>query len=599
MSAFSLLIIDDHPSNFDVIEALLSSPHRGLTPEHSYTFHYANGAQSALDGLAFTRPDLILLDVMMPGIDGLELCRRLKAMPEWSAVPIIMVTALASKQDLARCLDAGADDFISKPVNRAELVARTRSMLRIRQQYQELTAFNARLEGLVCERTAQLKRLLFEDSLTGLPSRAFLMQELATACRVDHPELAVAYLDCDAFKRVNGAFGHVVGDQLLVAIAERLRSHLSPGDLLARMGEDEFCFLLFHVPDPAAVESWVQAVLRSFSTPFTLGTITIPITLCAGIAVGMPARASAETVLQAADTAMYKAKQQGQGGYRLFDPSLHLATLDRLILETDLQGALERDEFINYYQPIVRLATREIVGFETLVRWQHPTRGLVPPDAFIPCLEDSSLVVPAGRSILLRACQQLRHWHDLGWPQLTMSVNLSARQFSSGCLLSDIDDILTATGVDPACLKLEITETGVMGDPEAATQLMEQIRVRRIQISIDDFGTGYSSLYYLHRFPIDNLKIDRSFVDQVEHSHRNQKIVETILTLSKELGLAVIAEGIVSEQQLALLNGLHCEFGQGFLFSRPVPPADIERLLAVSAFIGPQPAAPAPATAPA
>ena len=219
MSSFSLLVVDDQPANFDVIEALLDSPRSRLEPDHTYEFHYANGGQSALDGLAFTRPDLILLDVMMPGIDGLELCRRLKAMPEWSSVPIIMVTALNSKQDLARCLDAGADDFISKPINRAELVARTRSMLRIRRQYLQLKDFNTRLEGLVNERTAQLQRLLFVDTLTKLPSRAFLMQELAAACQDDHPQLAVAYLDCDAFKRVNGAFDHAVGDQLLVAIA--------------------------------------------------------------------------------------------------------------------------------------------------------------------------------------------------------------------------------------------------------------------------------------------------------------------------------------------------------------------------------------------
>lgn len=576
MTMFSLLIIDDQPSNFDVIEALLSSSNNGLEPEHTYAFHYANGGQSALDSLDVTQPDLILLDVMMPGIDGLELCRRLKAMPKWSAVPIIMVTALASKQDLARCLDAGADDFISKPINRSELVARTRSMLRIRQQYLQLTDFNTQLEGLVNERTAQLQRLLFVDTLTALPSRAFLIQELTTAFHRDHPQLAVAYLDCDAFKRVNGAFGHDIGDQLLVAIAAHLQEQLRPGDLLARMGEDEFCVVLFDALAPPTVERWVETVLESFSTPFTLGTLKIYMTVCVGIAMGMDASASAEAILQAADTAMYKAKQQGIGRYQVFDHALHLATLDRLILETDLQRALERDEFIIHYQPILRLSSREIVGVEALVRWQHPSRGLMSPDQFIPCLEDSSLVVPVGRSILLRACEQLRCWHDRGWRELTMSVNLSARQFSSKRLLNDIDDILAQTGVDPACLKLEVTETAVIGNAEESTLLIEQIRQRKIQISIDDFGTGYSSLYYLQRFPIDNLKIDRSFVDQLEHSNRNLKIVETILTLSKELGLAVISEGIETEQQLELLNGLGCTFGQGFLFSRPLPPAEIE-----------------------
>lgn len=579
MSAISLLVVDDQPSNFDVIEALLSSPHSELASGYTFEFHYANGAQTALDGLAFTRPDLIFLDVMMPGIDGLELCRLFRAMPEWSAVPIIMVTALASKQDLARCLDAGADDFISKPINRVELVARTRSMLRIRQQYHELEEFNARLEALVDERTAQLKRLLFEDQLTGLPSRAFLSASLATACRADNPQLTVAYLDCDDFKRVNGAFGHAIGDQLLKAIAKRLQDQLRPGDLLARMGEDEFCFLLFEASDATAIASWVDSIRDALRAPFCIGKIKILVTMSIGIALGMQTISSPETILQAADAAMYLAKRQGKNGAKTFDRALHFATRDRLILENDLQKALDRGEFINYYQPIVHLCSRRIVGFEALVRWRHPSRGLVMPDAFIPCLEDSSLVVPVGRTILHQACLQVRHWHDRGWPGLTMSVNLSARQFDSATLLDDIDAVLADTGVDPTSLKLELTETIVMGDSDAATLLMQQIRERKIQISIDDFGTGYSSLNYLARFPIDNLKIDRSFVSQLGPSGRNLKIVETILSLSRELGLAVIAEGISTEQQLALLNGLDCEFGQGFLFSRALPSEEIDILL--------------------
>jgi diguanylate cyclase len=579
MNVKSLLVVDDQPSNFDVIEALLSSPHSELASGHTFEFHYANGGQTALDGLAFTRPDLIFLDVMMPGIDGLELCRRLRAMPEWSAVPIIMVTALATKQDLARCLDAGADDFISKPINRVELVARTRSMLRIRQQYLELEAFNTRLEALVDERTAQLKRLLYEDQLTGLPSRASLSASLATACRTAKPQLTVAYLDCDDFKRVNGAFGHAVGDQLLKAIAQRLQDQLRPGDLLARMGEDEFCFLLFEAPDATAIASWVESIREALLAPFCIGTIKIPVTMSIGIALGMQTISSPETILQAADAAMYLAKRRGKNGAETFDRALHFATRDRLILENDLQKALDCGEFINYYQPIVQLCSRRIVGFEALVRWRHPSRGLVMPDAFLPGLEDSSLVVPVGRAILHQACLQLSRWQERGWPGLTMSVNLSSRQFASATLLDDIDAVLADTGVDPATLKLEITETTVMDDSEAATLLLQQIRQRKVQISIDDFGTGYSSLYYLHRFELDNLKTDRSFVSQLEESSRNLRIVETIISLSKGLGLTVIAEGISSERELAVLNGLGCEYGQGFLFSRAVPSEEIDVLL--------------------
>ncbi|QQE66938.1 GGDEF domain-containing response regulator [Leptolyngbya sp. BL0902] len=560
---FSILIVDDEPDNFDVIEAFLSSD--------DYHLHYVESGEKALATLPIQQPDLILMDVMMPGIDGLALCKQIKAMSLWQSVPIIMVTALASKHTLAQCLEAGADDFVSKPINRMELTARVRSMLRIRQQYQQLNSFNAQLEAKVAQRTAELQTLLYQDSLTQLPSRINLLERVGLLQAEQRTDFALAYLDCDQFKLVNGAFGYTVGNQLLQAIAERLQQHLRPGDVLARVGEDEFCFLLTALPPDFSLPTWIEAVLQSFHAPFQTSHCEIFMTACLGLALGDSTTTDPEALLQAADTAMYRAKRQGKGCHQWFNPQLHAATLHRLTLENDLQHALSYGELVVYYQPIICLATHRVMGLEALVRWQHPERGLVPPGEFIPCLEETGLVVRAGLVVLRQACQQLRDWHEQGWTTLTVAVNLSVRQFASPTLLADIDQVLAETGANPAYLKLEITESAIMENAEAASVLMDALRERRIQISIDDFGTGYSSLGYLHRFPLDVLKIDRSFVRDMHRSHRNYQVVETIITLSNQLDLAVVAEGIETQDQLQALKKLGCELGQGFFFAKPAP----------------------------
>lgn len=570
MNVPSVLVIDDEPDNFDVIETFLN--------DRDYQLYYAASGQEAIDCLNLFEPDVILLDVMMPGMDGIEVCQRIKAMPKWEALPIVMVTALTTKTELARCLTAGADDFISKPVNRLELTARVRSMLRIHRQYQQLVTFNARLEATVQQRTAQLQTMIFQDALTTLPSRTFLLQKLAEVLQAGESSFAVVYLDCDRFKLVNGSFGYAIGNQLLIAITERLQHHLRPGDVLARMGEDEFCFLLHQIDDAIALEPFIQAILRGFDTSFVVADCELFMTACIGIALGSSVYQQPEEPLQDADTAMYKAKLRGKGCYQIFDRQMSLTMLNRLTLENDLQRALEHQEFVTYYQPIVNLQTQKVVGFEALVRWQHPDRHMVLPGEFIPCMEETGLIVPVGMLVLKQACQQLRAWHQRGWTQLTMSVNLSVRQFTCPTLLADIDRVLAETAVNPAHLKLEITESAIVDNAQKAIALTEQLRSRQIQISIDDFGTGYSSLGQLHCFSVDNLKIDRSFVNQIQAGNRNYQVVNTIITLSNQLELAVIAEGIETTQQLQCLQQLGCEFGQGYLFSKPLAGAEIERI---------------------
>ena len=566
----SILVVDDEPDNFDVIETLLSA--------QNYQLHYAASGQSAIASLDTFEPDLILLDVMMPGMDGIEVCQRIKAMPQWESVPIIVVTALTTKKDLAQCLTAGADDFISKPVNSLELTARVRSMLRIRQQYQQLATFNARLEATVQQRTAELQTMIFEDGLTALPSRTFLVQKLAELLQSGESSFAVVCLDCDQFKLVNGSFGHAIGDQLLIAIAERLRQHLRPGDVLARMGEDEFCFLLHQIEDAVALEPFIQTILRSFNAPFSVVNCEIFMTACMGISLSNHAAGQSEELLQDADTAMYQAKLRGKGSYQIFDRQMHLAMFNRLMLENDLQRSLEQQEFVLYYQPIVHLQTQKLAGFEALLRWQHPERGMVSPGEFIPCMETTGLIVPVGMLVFKQACQQLRSWQQQGWTEITMSVNLSVRQFACPTLLADIDRVLSETAINPGYLKLEITESAIMDNAEMAIALTKELRSRQIQISIDDFGTGYCSLGYLHHFPVDTLKIDRCFVNQIQGGNRNYQVVNTIIALSNQLELAVIAEGIETTQQLEWLQQLGCQFGQGYLFSKPLPAAEIESI---------------------
>ncbi|MEI6331497.1 MAG: two-component system response regulator [Pseudanabaena sp.] len=566
----SILVVDDEPDNFDVVETLLH--------DQGYQMHYCSNGLDALLSLDNMKPDIILLDVMMAGVDGIELCYRIREIPKWEAVPIIMVTALSSKEDLAKCLAAGANDFITKPVNSVELKARVRSMLRIHQQHQQLASFNALLEKTVEQRTVDLQNMIFRDTVTHLPSRMFLLQQIAATLQAGELSFAVVYIDCDQFKLVNGAFGYAVGNQLLKAIGDRLNQHLRTGDLLARIGEDEFCFLLHQIDVQhleEAIEPFIQKILQSFNNPFMVSGCEIFITACIGIAVGHSLDQQPEELLQDADTAMYKAKLKGKGSYQIFDRQMYVATLNRLNLENDLQRALKQQEFITYYQPIINLATEKISGFEALVRWQHPDRGLVSPAEFIPCMEETGLIVPVGIMILKQACQQLKAWHEQGWTELTMSVNLSVRQFACPTLLEDIDRVLTETEVDPTCLKMEITESAIMDNAQAAIAILEQLRSRHIQISIDDFGTGYSSLGYLHRFPVDNLKIDRSFVSQIQSDKRKYQVVDTIVSLSKQLQLSIIAEGIETTEQLQWLQQVGCEFGQGYLFSKPLPADDI------------------------
>ncbi|HZS04906.1 MAG TPA: EAL domain-containing protein [Blastocatellia bacterium] len=423
---------------------------------------------------------------------------------------------------------------------------------------------------------AQLLHDAFHDALTGLPNRALFLDHLGLAMERlrRHPgwHHAVLFLDFDRFKIINDSLSHAVGDQLLVAVARRLEGCLRPGDTIARLGGDEFTILLEGLGPISEASEIAERIQQSLEQPFEVAGHEVYTTVSIGIAHSALGYEQPEEMLRDADTAMYRAKARGTSRYEIFDRAMHSQVATRLQMENDLRRAIERGEFFLCYQPIVRLESGRLEGFEALIRWNHPERGVISPARFIPVAEETGLIVPIGQWVLREACRQMKEW-EVEYPAafpLQMSVNLSGRQFVQPDLLGEINRVLSETGLAPERLKLELTESVVMENIETAVSLLRQIRELGIELSIDDFGTGYSSLSYLHSFPLSTLKIDRSFVMQMGDQDENTEIVGTIVTLARTLRMEVIAEGVETLEQLDQLRALSCQYGQGYYFSRPV-----------------------------
>ncbi|MCT7954847.1 sensor domain-containing protein [Laspinema palackyanum] len=422
---------------------------------------------------------------------------------------------------------------------------------------------------------AQLRYNASHDALTGLWNRGFFMDRLVKAVsraqsEADY-EFAVLFMDLDDFKLVNDSLGHSVGDRLLMAIAGRLEQCLGPNDTLARFGGDEFTLLLEDIPRVEDAIAVAHQVHETLGQPFNAGSYEVFASISIGIVHSTAGDRRQPDFLRDADIAMYRAKAREKGGYVVFDATMREEAILRLELETDLRWAIERGEFQMFYQPIVRLTTGEISGFEALIRWHHPRKGWISPNVFIPVAEETGAIERIGEWALIQSCNQLKSWKKQfpTYPSLKMSVNLSGKQLTQK--LSDrVEEILQETGVDGWDLKLEITETALVEDPEGAIAILDRLKALDIQLCIDDFGTGYSSLSYLHRFPVDVLKIDRSFVHQMSHLNDDSEIVRTIVTLAHTLGLDVIAEGIETLDSMHELQILRCKYGQGYFFSEPV-----------------------------
>jgi len=682
-----LFIVDDNEMNRDMLARRLE--------RKGYQIQVAESAQQLLQHIKPDSADIVLLDIEMPDMSGLEALKKLREGFSSIELPVIMVTAKNQSEDIVKALDLGANDYLTKPVDFPVALARIATQLSLKRAHEALKESEERYalaargandglwdwnlltnvmyfsprwksmlgyhegeigdkleewldrihdsdrERVKDELAAHRKGLTphFEseqrvlnkdgtfrwmlsrglavrdasgkatrmagsqtditegkvtDPLTGLPNRLLFIDRLGRLIkhakrRKDHL-FAVLFLDLDGFKMINDSLGHLVGDQLLLAVSNRLEKCLRLTDTVARLGEtftmarlggDEFTVLLDDLKDLGDARLAADRLMKVLAPPFILGGKEVFTSVSIGIALSSSSYENPDDMLRDADTAMYRAKSLGKARYEVFDADMRASLVARLQLETDLRHALERGEFRNFYQPIVALDSGRIVGFEALLRWQHPTRGLVGPDQFIMVAEETGLIRELGWWNLREACRQLSEWKSQSdnYLNFTMNVNLSAKQFLQPNLVEEIRDLVEELDFSPETLKLEITESTVMIDPAATAKMLQQIKDLGILLAIDDFGTGYSSLSYLHRFPLDTLKIDRSFISGVSDTGEGMEIAQTIMPMAKNLRLDVIAEGVETIEQVALLKKLQCKYAQGYFFSKPLAAAEVVELL--------------------
>jgi diguanylate cyclase (GGDEF)-like protein len=587
-----ILIVDDTPENLRFLSQTLG--------DSGYKVRSVIDGHMALTVARSALPDLILLDIKMPDLDGYEVCRLLKEDRQTREIPVIFLSALDEVLDKVKAFGAGGVDYITKPFQLEEVFARIENQLSLISAKRQLQKLNAELEQRVFQRTAQLEheiaeRLLAQekllhialnDSLTGLPNRALFIERLQEVLNraQQHSDylFAVLLLDCDRFKVINNSLGHPTGDQLLVAFARRLESHLHPGNTLARIGGDEFAVLLEEIESLQDAIHLAEKVQIELENNFQLENNNIYLNASIGIVLATKDYRQPEHILRDADTAMYQAKAKGKARYQVFETDMYHRALRTLTLETDLRKALADQEFTLHYQPIIRLLDSQIIGMEALLRWHPEQGGIISPGDFVPVAEDSGLIIPMDRWVLLRGCRQLYQWQQKSLPYLplSISINLSAKHFASPDLVEQIDWVLQETKLDSRKLNLEITESAIIDNEAEVSRILNKLKQRHIKLTLDDFGTGFSSLSYLHRFPIDAIKIDRSFVSEKSEAIANLEIVRSVLNLAHSLGIEAIAEGIETAQQLAQLKELGCEYGQGYFFFKPLDDKTAEQLFA-------------------
>lgn len=431
----------------------------------------------------------------------------------------------------------------------------------------------------------QLLHDAFHDGLTGLPNRALFLDRVKLAIargkRHEAHRFAVLFLDLDRFKIINDSLGHLSGDHLLACVANRLQSVIRAGDTLARLGGDECTLLLEDLLDGTEVVEIAERIQECIGQPFLLGAHEVCTTVSIGIVANSSDYDRPEDILRDADAAMYRAKAAGKARYEVFETAMYTRAVSLLQIETDLRQAIDRNELVLHYQPILNLSDEVICGFEALLRWQHPTLGLVPPNDFIPLAEETGLILPIGRWVIQAACQQIQQWHDMfpQQPGLYMSVNVSAKQLLEADLGAYLQQVLSDHQVSSECLKIEITESALIEKVERVQGVLATLRAQGLDISIDDFETGYSSLSYLRNFPISTLKIDRSFIHSITDDPHTAEFARTITTLARNLKLSVVAEGIETVAQATQLRNIVCDYGQGYLFSKPQNAASITLLL--------------------
>ncbi|MBP0011525.1 MAG: EAL domain-containing protein [Roseofilum sp. SBFL] len=598
-----ILIVDDNTNNLRVLFNLLK--------KSGFRVLVATDGKNALDKVNQTYPDLILLDVMMPELSGFEVCRQLQSNPNTQEIPVIFMTALSENEDKVKGLKLGAVDYITKPFYQEEVLSRIQLHLKLRsltqnlreknkQLHKEVQArllaetqlkhLNEDLETRVLERTEQLssaleklqareEQLSYEashDHLTGLYNRLWVTQYLSTLLDdvSSHSQInyGIFFLDLGHFKRVNDHLGHRIGDQVLKEVAERLLGCWRGQGQVARLGGDKF-LLVLQICENTDVEAIANRILEHLQLPITIGHYPISLHARIGIIPSILGYRQMTDILRDADIVMSEAKRAGKNGYSILNPHLQSRALERIKLEAELPLAIQNHQFELHYQPIIALDTHQLVGFEALIRWQHPQRGLISPGYFIDLAEETGCIEELGFIALTLACQQLQQWHQQ-FPQtqhLVINVNLSPLQLQNFHLLTTIITICRQHEILPHQLKLEVTESAFLENEGMPTKILQEIHHQGIKICIDDFGIGYSSLSRLHSFPVNTLKIDRCFISRLD-SAEGLAIIQTIISLAHHLGMDLVAEGIETEEQLKIVKDIGCECGQGFLFAKPLNP---------------------------
>lgn len=593
-----ILIVDDISDNRNILARRFV--------RNGFDVDEADGGQSALDMIDRQRYDLVLLDVMMPGIDGIEVLKRIRSRFSPVDLPVIMVTAKSQSEDIVSALTLKANDYVTKPVDFPVALARVNVQIerkraedgikaakeqleianelleaRIHERTSTLVEINQRLKGEIEHRQrseAETRHLALHDALTGLANRLMFREELEKALSnlsSDGDGVAVLFIDLDGFKSVNDTLGHSIGDKLLKQISKDLVASIGERDLVARLGGDEFAILHFgrNLPESSIRVASNAITIASRNRVIEGQLITVGASI--GIVTCFNSNEKPEELLKNADLAMYRAKSEGRGTYRIFDPEMDAQAQARRTLEIEMRRAYVNGDFEIYYQPQISLATKRVCGFEALLRWNNSVYGDLPPADFVPVAEDTGLIVQLGDWVLRQACQEAMEWPD----SVTIAVNISPVQFSRGNVIESVIGALASSGLPPHRLEIEITESVLLDRTDRNFDTLNQLRSLGVKVAMDDFGTGYSSLSYLRRFRFDKIKIDQSFVKDISKNNESDAIVHAIANLGINFGIATTAEGVETREQLRHLVGEGCSEAQGWVFSKAVTASEVPDLL--------------------
>lgn len=546
-----ILLVEDDQDDYILTREILDEAFG-----QGHLLDWARSYSEALEAISLARHDVYLFDYRLGSHNGLDLIRRITGSHLYSS-PVILLTGMESREVDMRAMEFGATDYLVKSQLCAPLIERS-----IRYAIEQ-------------KKTEQrLLKLAHFDPLTGLANRSLfhsrLEENIAHAKRVQD-KLALLLLDLDHFKEINDSLGHPVGDVLLCKVGEQLSACIRETDIVARLGGDEFVIIATHLRDDENASNLAQRIIDAIKKGVELESQWLSTSTSIGIAIYPRDGTDADELLKNADLALYQAKDAGRGGYRFFDPQLNAQVQSRKALQKDLEKALQSQSLEVYFQPILDASSAQVVGAEALLRWRHPERGFIPPDVFIPIAESSGLIGSLGEWVLRNACTQHSKWREAGLPAIQIAVNISSVQFRRGDLVDSIANIIDESGIHPCFLDLEITESMLMEVGKPVRSLLHGLHALGVKLAIDDFGTGYSSLAYLKRFPVDKLKIDRSFVGDITNDPDDATIARAVISLGKSLNLVTVAEGVETKAQLEFLRREKCDQVQGYYFSRPIP----------------------------